>query len=108
MKPKRIVFLCLSLLLICLSTSFAFNPDEVQETGEFANYEEMRQHIGALYQQKNYQEAADLLERALHRFPDHILANSYNLSLMYTHLAEYTKGAQALISGLEHDIFYSK
>ncbi len=108
MNLKGIVFICLSLLFVCLSTSFAINPDEVQETGEFTNYKELRQHIGELYQQKNYQEAADLLERALDRFPDHILANTYNLSLMYTHLAEYTKGAQALLSGLEHDIFYSK
>jgi len=108
MKPKGIVFICLSLLFVCLSTSFAINTDKVQETGEFTNYEELRQHIRELYQQKNYQEAADLLERALDQFPDHILAITYNLSLMYTHLGEYTKGAQALLSGLEHDIFYSK
>ncbi|MCJ7581172.1 MAG: hypothetical protein MUP98_11645 [Candidatus Aminicenantes bacterium] len=105
MRSKGILFICLSFLFVCPFASFSSNFGQEEE---FTKYEEMRQHIGELYQQKKYQEAADLLERALDRFPEHILANTYNLSLMYTHLSEYTKSAQALLQGLEHEIFYSK
>jgi predicted esterase len=75
---------------------------------QFATYEDMRKHLGELFQQKKYREAADLLEWALDRFPDHLLANTYNLALMRMYLEEFEKSAQALHYGLDHDIFYSR
>lgn len=75
---------------------------------QFSTYEDMRKHLGELFQQKNYREAAELLEWALDRFPDHLLANTYNLALMQMYLEEFEKSAQILHYGLDHDIFYSR
>lgn len=104
-KNLKIGLLCLTLLFLCPFISLAL---DLMQGEEFKTYQEMRQYIGKLYQEKKYLEAANLLEWAVDRFSEHILANTYNLSLMYTHLGEYSKSAQALLLGLKHNIFYSK
>ena len=90
------------------------NPDTWMEpiyasfNSQFSTYEDMRKHLGELFQQKKYEEAAELLEWALDRFPDHLLANTYNLAFMYLNLEEFEKSAQALDYGLDRNIFYSR
>lgn len=76
--------------------------------GRFSNYQEMRKHVGELYNQKRYREAAEVLNVALARFPDHLYANSYNLALMYGHLGEHEKGIKVLINCLDHDLWFGK
>lgn len=79
-----------------------------QERGfKFSNYAEMREHFGALYQQKKYEDAADLLEKALDRFPDHVMANAYNLALTYGHLGRYEKGIRALQYALDRGVWFN-
>ena len=56
-------------------------PGAAQEKREFSSYGEMRTYLGELFGQKKYAEAAALLETALDRFPDNVLANTYNLAL---------------------------
>lgn len=73
---------------------------------EFSNYQAMRQRIGELYQQGEYAQAAEILQGALSTFPDHLLANTYNLALLYAALGEYEKGIQALQYGLDHGVWY--
>jgi predicted esterase len=68
----------------------------------------MRKHVGDLYSQKKYDEAADVLRKALAQFPDHLHANAYNLALMYGHLEEYDKGVEVLLYALEHGIWFGK
>jgi len=85
----------------------ANDQDESREF-QFSTYEETRKHLGELFQQQNYRKAADLLEWALKRFPDHLLANAYNLALMYLYLGELEQSAQALDLGLDGHIFYSR
>ena len=91
-------------LLGCLLHSGFAQEEEVR----FSNYQEMRKHVGELYNQKKYREAAEILNAALAQFPDHLYANSYNLALMYGHLGEYEKGVKSLLFCLEHDLWFGK
>jgi predicted esterase len=96
------------LIVIILAAAFLIAGAQEKETPPFATYQEMRAHVGKLYQQKDYAEAAGILEKALTQFPDHIHANTYNLALMYVQLEEAEKALKALEYGLEHDIWYGK
>jgi predicted esterase len=79
-----------------------------QEEKHFATYQEMRAHIGKLYQEKKYGEAAAILEKALTRFPDHLHANTFNLALMYVQMGEKEKSLKALEYGLDNGIWFGK
>lgn len=94
-----------SLLLITFCMGLAFSSDMDYER-EFPDYQKMRAYLGELYQQKKYHDAADLLEWAKERFPDNVLANAYNLALMYCHLEEYEKGLVALQYALDRGIWF--
>lgn len=80
---------------------------QTQKVLKFTSYAEMREHFGTLYQQKKYEEAADLLEKALDRFPDHVMANAYNLALTYGHLSQYEKGIRALQYALDRGVWFN-
>ncbi len=96
------------LFIIILVTIFLILGGQEKERPQFATYQEMRAHIGKLYQGKKYAEAAEILEKALTQFPDHLHANTYNLALIYVQLAEAEKALQILEYGLEHDVWYGK
>lgn len=74
----------------------------------FSDYQSMRNHIGELFQQQKYEEAALVLEAHLHVFPDNIHANTYNLGLMYTLLKDFGKSIEFLEYGLDHGIWFGK
>jgi SAM-dependent methyltransferase/predicted esterase len=71
-----------------------------------SSYAQMRARLGELYRKQDYAEAADLLDSALNRFPEHLKANTFNLGLMCSHLQQYDRGVKALLFGLEHGIWY--
>ncbi len=96
------------LIMAVLLIPFVFVEGQEQEDIQFATYQEMRAHIGKLYQQKNYAEAARILEKALTQFPDHLHANAFNLALMYVQLEEHEKALKALEYGLDHGIWFGK
>jgi predicted esterase len=77
-----------------------------QEKREFGSYQEMREYLGELFQQKKYGEAASLLESVLDRFPDNVLANTYNLAAARVYLGEADKAIQALEEGHRRGAFY--
>ena len=81
-------------LLLLAASSLITQTQEKKK--EFSTYAEMRKHFGELYQQKRLREAADLLEWAITRFPDHLEANAFNLALVYGQLKEYDKGIKVL------------
>jgi len=91
-----------------LMTVFPISKGQEKETTQFATYQEMRAHIGKLYQQEKYAEAAEILQKALTQFPDHLHANAYNLALMNVQLKEYKKALEALVYGLEKGIWFGK
>lgn len=96
------------LIVVILMTVFPFSEGQEKETTQFATYQEMRAHIGKLYQQKKYAEAAEILQKALKQFPDHLHANAHNLALMNVQLKEYKKALEALGYGLEKGIWFGK
>ncbi len=100
---RKIVFpLCFLLLAV---SPLATQTQEKEK--EFSTYAEMREHFGELYQQKKLKEAADLLEWALTRFPDHLEANAFNLALVYGQLKEYDKGIKTLKYAFDRGIWFS-
>lgn len=93
------------ILSLILAAALAIGQTQ-DDTKDFLNYAEMRQYFGELYQQEKFKEASELLEYYLDRFPDKLMANSYNLALVYGHLEEYEKGIKVLMSALEHDLWF--
>jgi len=77
-----------------------------QEKPAFANYQDMRAHLGQLFEQKKYAEAASLLESVLDLFPENVLANTYNLAAARAYLGEADKAVAALEEGHRRGVFY--
>jgi predicted esterase len=96
------------LIFVILLTLFASIDGQERKTERFATYQEMRAHIGKLYQQKEYSEAAEILKQALTQFPDYLHANAFNLALMNVQMEEYEKALKALEYGLEHGVWFGK
>ena len=95
------------IIVILLIASMTTEAQE-QEEKQFATYQKMRAHIGKLYLQKKYAEAAEILEKALTQFPDHLHANVFNLALMCVQLGEHEKALNALEYGLDHGVWFGK
>jgi acetyl esterase/lipase len=77
-----------------------------QERPAFATYREMRAHLGQLFEQKKYAEAASLLESVLDLFPENVLANTFNLAAARAYLGESDKAVAALEEGHRRGVFY--
>ncbi len=73
----------------------------------FEDYESMRARFGELYQQDSLIEAADLVEAALPRFPDHMDANAFNLAFLRGRLGETSKGLEALNFALDRGVWFN-
>ena len=73
---------------------------------EFQDYRTMRKKIGELYGESKFAEAAEILEWGLTEFPDHLFANTYNLSACYTLMQEPQKAADTLLNGLNQGLWY--
>ncbi len=86
--------------------SAALIPLQGQEKREFASYKEMREYLGQLFEQKKYEEAAVLLESVLDRFPDNVLANTFNLAAARLFQGDAEKAIQALEEGHRRGVFY--
>jgi len=72
----------------------------------FATYREMRAHLGQLFEQQKYAEAASLLESVLDLFPENVLANTFNLAAARAYLGEADKAVAALEEGHRRGVFY--
>ncbi len=77
-----------------------------RQKSAFATYQEMRAHLGQLFEQKKYAEAASLLESALDLFPENVLANTFNLAAARAYLGEADKAVAALEEGHRRGVFY--
>jgi len=86
--------------------SAALIPLQGQEKREFGSYKEMREYLGQLFDQKKYEEAAALLESVLDRFPDNVLANTFNLAAARLYQGDADKTLQALEEGHRRGVFY--
>lgn len=99
MNRRLIAF---TILLAALSPRLA----AAQDPREQGSYAEMRTYLGELYQQQKYAEGAALLERALDRYPDQVLANTYNLAILRGLAGDPGGGVEALEEGLRRGVFY--
>ncbi|MCU0244879.1 MAG: hypothetical protein MUE80_09240 [Acidobacteria bacterium] len=77
-----------------------------QDQKEFADYRDMRAYVGELFAQKKYAEAAALLESVLDRYPDKVMANSFNLAAARVYLGQADGAVEALEEGLRRGVFY--
>jgi len=93
-------------ILWTVLASLSWASGTAQEKREFGSYKEMREYLGDLFNQKKYSEAAILLESVLNRFPDNVLANTYNLATARIFLGEIDKALQALEEGHRRSIYY--
>ena len=105
---KRTIAVLPILLVLTAAVSFlpSAGPPRGQEKREFATYEEMREHLGGLFKDEKYAEAAALLERSLERFPDRILPNTYNLALARLRQGDADRALAALEEGHRRGVFY--
>ena len=94
----------LILSIACL-TGIAYSAQEYDQV--FTTYQEMRKHLGELYEQEKFAQAAELLLWAREKFPDYLFNNSYNLALMYVRLGQYEKGIEALQYVLDQGLWFS-
>jgi predicted esterase len=102
MIAMKKIFVALTIVLC----SAAFIPLQGQEKREFTSYTEMREYLGQLFDQKKYAEAAGLLESVLDRFPDNLLANTFNLAAARLYQGDVDKTIQALEEGHRRGVFY--
>jgi predicted esterase len=97
---------CIAVLFL-LTVVIVVSGQEKKEE-KFATYQEMRAHIGKLYQDRKYEEAAEILKKALTQYPDHLYANAFNLALMYVQMGEDEKALEALEYGIENGVWFGK
>jgi predicted esterase len=93
------------LFFIACFVVFAFCAQDYADI--FKTYQEMRKHLGELYLQEKYSDAADLLLWARDAFPDYLFNNTYNLTLMYASTEQYEKGIEALQYALDRGIWFA-
>ena len=93
---------------ILVLTGICFVTSGVQaDDFQFDDYQSMRAHFGELYQQGSLQQAADLLQAALPRFPDHLGANAFNLAVVNGRLGETSGGLEALNYALDQGVWFN-
>ena len=73
---------------------------------DFPGYAEMRERLGELYQNGEYAKAAELMEWSVGEYPDHLMANSYNLALMYCRLERVDDAIDVLLAALDHEVWF--
>jgi predicted esterase len=98
----------LCLVVWILTAIFVVLEGQEQNKNQFTTYQEMRAHAMKLYQKKEYAGAAEILEKALTQFPDHLHANTFNLALMYVLLDDAGKALKILEHGLDQGVLYGK
>jgi hypothetical protein len=104
-RPSMNKLLVIILLLLWPGIILGEQPEN---DFDFSNYKDMRAHFGNLYNEGKYAEGAELLEWALKRFPDNLMANAYNLTLVCGKLDNFERGVEVLHYALENGVWFGK
>ena len=96
----------LYLIILIPVAGTVFPQDETVK--DFSDYTEMRQCLGELCEKEMFDKAAMLLEKHLERFPEHLMANVYNLAYVYSHLKAYDKALDYLLMGLDRGVWFGE
>ena len=102
-RMHRVLPYALVLVLFCI-----LFPPQKRVVAQEITYEEMRAEVGRLFQEERFSVAAALLADGLERYPDHVMANSFNLAFMYVRMEEPKKSLEALKYGLDRGVWYGK
>jgi len=95
-------------LRLALTAGFLILTLALGVEAQTLSYGEMRAEVGRLFQQEEYAEAEEVLEKALGLYPDHILANATNLATVRMFLNDPPGALAALSYGMNHGVWYSK
>ena len=94
---------------------FSFAEDQVASEAvertiacEYGDYTEMRALVGELFAAEKYAQAAAILAGAVARYPDHVLANTFNLAAAHARLDQREQAVRALEDGLARGVFYDR
>jgi len=84
------------------------NAKKESSTEEFTDYAQMRKRAGELFSQQNFAAASVILKKGFEQFPDHLMANTFNLAQSALFQNEHEKAIYWLEEGHRRNIFYSK
>ena len=73
----------------------------------FGTYPQMRGVVVDLHGQGRFAEAAAILAGAVPRYPDRVMANTFNLALMYATLGNREESVRAFEDGHRRGVFYN-
>ena len=99
--PIRILF-----SLLALAVGGLWTNSGAVVCAQERSYQDMRAEIGSLFAEERYAEAAEILEEALDLYPDHVLANAFNLALMRLRLGDLDRSIEALEAGLDRGVWF--
>ncbi len=102
MGKKSIIFIIV-LLQVTIFTAAAVNEYEATEEG----YTKMRAELGKLFREKQFNEGITLLKKHYNKYPDHLMAMSFNLAALYNSLKEYKKGIDVMLKAQKKGAWYS-
>ncbi|NTV03302.1 nuclear transport factor 2 family protein [bacterium] len=102
---------------VIVQMHFSFAEDQVvagaarahaeRDSLVFGSYPEMRGVVVDLHGQGRFAEAAAILAGAVPRYPDHVMANTFNLALMYAKLGDRQEAVRAFEDGHRRGVFYN-
>ena len=78
-----------------------------QEEFDYADYETTRARFGELYAAGELEDGAELLEWALPRFPEHAMANAFNLAIVCCKLGRYERAMEVLEYAHERNLWFN-
>ncbi len=103
---------------VIVQMHFSFAKDQVaaevaraqaaRDSLVFGTYVEMRGVVVDLHGQGRFAEAAAILAGAVPRYPDHVMANTFNLALMYARLGNREESVRAFEDGHRRGVFYNR
>jgi len=109
MKKYTFIVLLFFIVGVLLTTSWSaplYGKNQKKED-KLAEYTKIRTKFGQLYQQKKYAEAVTLLEKNIQRFPDKILANSWNITVTYVQMKKYKRAIKYLKKALDKGYWFN-
>ena len=99
---KKLIIISLAMVLIFSMSIFAVEYEKGEE-----GYTKMRAELGKLFREKKYKEGITLLKTHYNKYPDHLMAMSFNLAALYKMEKEYKKGIKVMLDAQEKGAWYS-
>ena len=99
---KMMLILFITITLILTGTISAGEYKKGEE-----GYQKMRAELGTLFREKKFTDGITLLKKHYKKYPDHLMAMSFNLAIMYNSIKEYKKGIEVMLDAQKKGKWYS-